>query len=123
MKLTLRIHFRMQKSTFKHKGRFMQHLGPNSTFGTLSSTNNTLELFFTYFSTLFSFFSQLFFFSFLFIRIFLFFLYSNTEKSLPPHLFSATCYSKGILSKSCFTMLQEQGYGWSYSRLGKDDVG
>ena len=41
MKSKLRIHFRMQKSTFNTKGRFEQHLGPNSMFWTLSSTTNT----------------------------------------------------------------------------------
>ena len=128
MKLTLGIQFRVQKSTFKHKGRFIQYLGPNSTFWTLSSTINTLELFFSYFSTLFHSFHN---FSFLFsfsyeISSFLFSLpvhFGTHTQILSPTLVFCTQLLKRNSSKSCFTMLQEQGIGWSYSRLGEDDVG
>ena len=129
MKLTLGIHFRVQKSTFKHKGRFIQHLGPNSTFLDPFFNNQLFRAHFHILFNSFSLFSQLFFSLFFFIRIFFSFLFSlpvhfgTHTQILSPTLVFCTQLLKRNSSKSGFTMLQEQGYGWSYSRLGEDDVG
>ena len=51
MKLKLRIHLDCRNQLLDTKGKFKQYLGPNSMFWTLSSTSNTLKLFFSFFST------------------------------------------------------------------------
>ena len=126
MKLKLRIHLDCRNQLLDTKGRFKQYLGPNSMFWTLSSTNNTLELFFSHifqlFFTLFTTFLLFILFS-MNVSLFFFLFYSclikdfrahtHTQESLPPHLFFCKSSTKGIPSKLCFTMLQEQGYGWS----------
>ena len=75
MKLKLRIHFRMQKSTFKYKGKI---------HATLRAEFNVLDPFLTNF-----FLFTLFFFLFYPCLIKDFGTHTHTQESLPPHLLSA----------------------------------
>lgn len=122
MKLKLRIHLRLQKSSFKHKGQIQATL--RAEFNVLDPFFNKqhFKTLFHIFSNSFSFFSHTFLLLFLFLRISFIFLFypclikefgTHTQELLPPHLFSAIHWSKGIHFDSCFTMLQEQRYGWS----------
>ena len=120
----------MQKSALNTKGRFTHNLGSNSNFWTLSLTINTCEFILTYFQLFFlSFFLLFLLFHVFFSRALIFFFGTPTIQlhGFPGNPFSHTCFSsncrsKGIPSKSCSTILKEQGYGYSYSRLGKDNV-
>ena len=114
MNVILRIHFRVQKITLNTKGNTYAYLGSNATFWTLSSITNNLELIlcsfnsFSYFSQLFLFFSsyfpRIFFFSFLSLSLFFLFFavphsrlwHTHISRIIPPHLFSAMQWSKGI---------------------------
>ena len=124
MNLILRIHFRVQKITLNTKGNTRAYLGSNATFWTLSSITNNLELILCSFNS-FSYFSQLFLF---FFSFFLPCLIQDFGTPIYQESFPHTCFlqcndQKEFILSYAFTMLQEQRYGWSYSRLGEDNCG
>ena len=122
MKWKLRIHLDCSNQLLNTKGRFKQYLGPNSMFWTLSSTSNTLKLFFTYFSTPFLFTALLLFILFFTNLSFLlvpyeWFWHTHTHKNHFPH----TCFLPYINQKEfnlTHTLLCFKNKGMDGPKLG-----